>query len=222
MQAVGCLFSNIWESLLSTDLLISHNPFLKQILPFLFLNKKLDSPREATLTFFWDEAWGQDQSQGLVISDFISGLQRSLIVNKGQLYWHLWHCTGLPRTHVLCPLRERDCLRVWEEYANTKKVTNLWKAMTSKHWSMASIGLKYSVVIDSIGDIVTGDLQTCWKCQEGTHAQVENRQFYRICVSHTAGLDSDGRSHWPHRVDAHLSVWDRFKVQTGGILYYGE
>lgn len=65
---------------------------------------------------------------------------------------------------------------------------------------MASIGLKYSAAIDSIGDIVTGDLQTCWKCQEGTHALAENRQFYRICVSQTAWLDSDGRSHWPHRV----------------------
>lgn len=72
--------------------------------------------------------------------------------------------------------------------------------MTSKRWSMASIGLEQSTEIDSIGDIVTGELQTCWKCQRGTHAQVQNRQFYRICVSQTRWLDSDGRPHWPHRV----------------------
>lgn len=58
--------------------------------------------------------------------------------------------------------------------------------------SMPSIGHKLSTEIDSIGDIVTRDLQTCWKCQEGTYAQVQNRQFYRICVSQTRWLDSDG------------------------------
>lgn len=48
---------------------------------------------------------GQDQSQDLVISDFISGVQESLIVNKDQLHWHLWHSTGFPRTPSLslCP-----------------------------------------------------------------------------------------------------------------------
>lgn len=65
---------------------------------------------------------------------------------------------------------------------------------------MPSIGHKLSTEIDSIGDIVTRDLQTCWKCQEGTYAQVQNRQFYRICVSQTRWLDSDGGPHWPHRV----------------------
>lgn len=60
---------------------------------------------------------------------------------------------------------------------------------------MASIGLEHSAEIDSIGDIVTGDLQTCWKCQRGTRAQVQNRQFHRICVSQTRWLDSDGRPH---------------------------
>lgn len=65
---------------------------------------------------------------------------------------------------------------------------------------MAAIGLEHSTKIDSIGDIVTGDLRTCWKCQQGTRAQVQNRQFYRICVSQTRWLDSDGRPHWPHRV----------------------
>lgn len=65
---------------------------------------------------------------------------------------------------------------------------------------MPSIGHKLSTEIDSIGDIVTRDLQTCWKCQEGTYAQVQNRQFYRICVSQTRWLDSDGGPRWPHRV----------------------
>lgn len=65
---------------------------------------------------------------------------------------------------------------------------------------MPSIGHNLSTEIDSIGDIVTRDLQTCWKCQEGTYAQVQNRQFYRICVSQTRWLDSDGGPRWPHRV----------------------
>lgn len=65
---------------------------------------------------------------------------------------------------------------------------------------MPSIGHKLSTEIDSIGDIVTRDLQTCWKCQEGTYAQVQNRQFYRICVSQTRWLDSDGGPRWPHGV----------------------
>lgn len=56
----------------------------------------------------------------------------------------------------------------------------------------ASAGLKCDAEIDSIGDIAPGDLQTCWKCQEGTHAQVKTRQFQRICVSQTRRLDSDG------------------------------
>lgn len=31
---------------------------------------------------------------------------------------------------------------------------------------MASTGLRYCAEIDSIGDIVTGDLRRRWKCQE--------------------------------------------------------
>ncbi|CAB1432509.1 unnamed protein product [Pleuronectes platessa] len=37
----------------------------------------------------WDGTQGQDESPGPVISDFISGGRRSLIVNKEQLYRHL-------------------------------------------------------------------------------------------------------------------------------------
>lgn len=58
---------------------------------------------------------------------------------------------------------------------------------------MALIGLKQGNEIDPIGDIVTGDLQTFWKCQQGTRAQVQTRQFYRICVSQARWLDSDWR-----------------------------
>lgn len=44
------------------------------------------SPGGATIICFWNEVSGQDQSQDLVISDFISGVQESLIVNKDQLH----------------------------------------------------------------------------------------------------------------------------------------
>lgn len=71
---------------------------------------------------------------------------------------------------------------------------------------MASIGLKHAAEIDSIGDIVTGDLRTWWRCQEGTRAQVQNRQLYRIYVSQTRWLDSDGRPRLTSQGDAHLSV----------------
>lgn len=39
--------------------------------------------------------------RGLVISHFIPGIQGSLIVNKEQLYWHLWRGAGFPWTPTL-------------------------------------------------------------------------------------------------------------------------
>lgn len=84
---------------------------------------------------------------------------------------------------------------------------------------MAFTCLKHSAEIDSIGDIVTGDLQTCWKCQQGTHAQVQNRQFYRICVSQTRWLDSDERPRWPHGVMHACQCEAGFKCRLQGEYY---
>lgn len=84
---------------------------------------------------------------------------------------------------------------------------------------MASVGFKHNAEIDSIGDIVTGDLQTCWKCQQGMRAQVQNGQFYRICVSQTRWLDSDGRPHWPHGVMHACQCETGLKCRLHGEYY---
>lgn len=84
---------------------------------------------------------------------------------------------------------------------------------------MTPIGLKYGGEIDSIGDIVTGDLQTCCKCQEGTHAQVQNRLFYRIYVSQTRWLDNDGRPRWPHGVMLACQSETGLKCRLQGEYY---
>lgn len=84
---------------------------------------------------------------------------------------------------------------------------------------MASIGLGHNAEIDSIGDTVTGDLETCWKCQQGTHARAESGQFYRICVSQTRWLDSDGRPRWPRRVMRACQCETGLKCRLQGEYY---
>lgn len=155
-----------------------------------------------------------DQSRDLVISNFIPGIQRIQNDNKNQLHWHVWYCNCSPTPHIhthtnpppparpLCRSGVITSMAVFRSDGACQywKGRNLWKAVTSKHWSMALKGLKQGGEIDPMGDIVTGDLQTRWKCQQGTRAQVQTRQFHRICVSQARWSDSDGRPRWPGRV----------------------
>lgn len=100
-----------------------------------------------------------DQSRDLVLSNFISVIWRIQNVNKKQPHWHLWYdkCFFPPLVSHSAVLTSTVVSR---RHANTEKVAILWKAVTSKRWSMALIGLKQRDEIDPIGDIVTGDLQT--------------------------------------------------------------
>lgn len=104
----------------------------------LFLTVKVYISLEGPQLYFWNEMTGWDQSRDLVISNFISGIQWIQNVNKKQLHWHMWHYNFFSPILPLCRSgvitstavsRSDGACQYW-------KGRNLWKAMTSKCWSM--------------------------------------------------------------------------------------
>lgn len=167
---------------------------------------------------------GWDQSQDLVVFNFISRIQRIQNVDKKQLYWHLWYDNSPPPQSLqVSGNDQRGRLQEWRGVPILKR-------------SQFMKGRDFKVLINGSHRPQTRgwDRSDRWYCywRSADVLQVSTRgRRLKFKPGNSIGFASVRRGRfgqwWETLVtpqgDARLSARDRFKLpSTGGILYYGE